>query len=111
MVLTSAYQLAHTRTAWLHELRDSPERLDHYPHRYVVIAHRLRWWQRAGSALTAFCAVVELVEERGWEAVSWDLGSRLPTVLVRRREDGTGGAGESGDETRSSERESGDAEG
>ncbi|MEU9019007.1 hypothetical protein [Actinomadura sp. NPDC048394] len=84
MVLLLSNSIAQARTVRLRDLESAPNALDGYKHKYVVIAHK-SWWRR-GREIAAFCTAVERLEAKGWEPVSWNLGARRSTVVLRRRE-------------------------
>ncbi|MVZ99177.1 hypothetical protein F8568_001995 [Actinomadura sp. LD22] len=82
MVLLLSNSIAEARTIRLRDLESAPSALDGYPHKYVVIAHKS--WLRRGREIPTFCAAVERLEPKGWEPVSWNLGARRSTVVLRR---------------------------
>ncbi|MFB4300171.1 hypothetical protein [Actinomadura sp. NTSP31] len=83
MVLLLSNSIAQTRTVRLRDLENAPNVLDGYPHKYVVITHKARW--RRARKIPQFCSAVEHLEPKGWEPVSWNLGTRRSTVILRRR--------------------------
>ncbi|GAA2151051.1 hypothetical protein [Actinomadura napierensis] len=82
MVLLLSNSIAQTRTVRLRDLENAPNVLDGYTHKYVVITHKARW--RPDREIPQFCSVVERLEPKGWEPVSWNLGARRSTVVLRR---------------------------